>query len=386
MTPRSSAASLDDVRRHNLGRIVEIVHHSGAISRSQLTRATGLNRSTISALVGELVAAGLVSEADPTGDRRVGRPSPVVSAGASAVAFAVHAELDSITVGLVQLGGVVIAKLRVDVDQVPTAESAVEVAAALIERLSHEHGVERSAGVGVAVPGLVRDGDGVVRLAPHLLWRDAPIERMLSRATNLPVSVANDATLGARAERTFGAGRGVDDLVYLNGGASGIGGGIVLGGRTLTGLSGYAGEFGHAFSTDAGAALEDLVDRASLTAALGVAAPTDAELEMALAASTDAEVAQLVARQATTLGRGLAGTINILNPAAVILGGFLGVIFDCAPEHLLAAVREHTLAPAFDDVSVARAQLGDNLLMIGAGELAFDRCISNPLGALRAQK
>lgn len=385
MTPRPSTASLDDVRRHNLGRIIEIVHHGGAVSRSDLTRLTGLNRSTISALVSELVTVGLVSEAAPTGDRSVGRPSPVVSAGSAAVAFAVHPELDSITVGLVRLGGFVVEQVRVDVDTVPTPESAVEVAAALIERLTREHNVQHSAGIGVAVPGLVRDSDGVVRLAPHLEWRDAPVERMLAEATGLPVSVANDATLGARAERTFGAGRGVDDLVYLNGGASGIGGGIMLSGRTFTGASGYAGEFGHTFSTDAGAALEDVVDRASLTAALGVAAPTDVELEQALAASRDPEVARLVERHASTLGRGLAGTINILNPAKVLLGGFLGVIFDRAPETLLDAVRERALAPALADVRIARAELGADLLMIGSAELAFDRIIANPLGALRAR-
>lgn len=383
MTPRPSTASLDDVRRHNLGRIVELVHRGGPVSRSNLTKLTGLNRSTISALVGELVTVGLVVEAGPTGDRTVGRPSPVVSAGPAALAFAVHPELDSVTVGLVRLGGEVVSSLRVELDEMPTVETAVAIGAAGIAQLAREHSVSVCAGVGVAVPGLVRAEDGVVRLAPHLEWVDVPLCSLLADATGLPVAVANDATLGARAERTFGAGRDVDDLVYLNGGASGIGGGIVLGGRTMPGASGYAGEFGHTFSTDAGAALEDVVNRAALTAALGVAAPTDVELEAALEASDDPEVARLVEHQVRTLGRGLAGTINILNPAEVLLGGFLGVIHDRVPGVLLEAVRERALAPALADVRIARAELGADLLMIGAAELAFDRIIANPLGALR---
>jgi predicted NBD/HSP70 family sugar kinase len=384
MTPRPSAASLDDVRRHNLGRIIEIVHHTGPVSRSDLTRLTSLNRSTISALVAELVAAGLVSEAGPIGDRRVGRPSPIVSAGPAAVAFAVHPELDSVTVALVRLGGDVVERVRIDLDEVPSVETAVTLAAEVITRLARDHAVATSAGVGVAVPGLVRAADGVVRLAPHLGWIDAPFAAMLSASTGLAVSVANDATLGARAERTFGAGRGVDDLVYLNGGASGIGGGIVLDGRTLSGASGYAGEFGHTFSTDAGDALEDVVNRAALTAALGVAAPSDAELERALAASDDPDVAGLVERQVRILGRGLAGTINILNPSEVVLGGFLGVIFEHSPDVLLAAVRERALDPSLADVHIVRAALGPDLLMIGAAELVFDRVIADPLAALRA--
>ena len=95
-----------------------------------------------------------------------------------------------------------------------------------------------------AVPGLVRAVDGLVRNAPHLNWIDAPIRDLVERATGLPATVGNDATLGAVAEHLYGAARGIDDVVYLNGGASGIGGGLIVHGMPVGGAGGYAGEFG----------------------------------------------------------------------------------------------------------------------------------------------
>ena len=83
----------------------------------------------------------------------------------------------------------------------------------------------------MAVPGQVRADDGLVRLAPHLGWVDDPFTARLAARTGLAVAAANDASLGVRAESTFGAGRDIQDVVYLNGGASGIGGGVIVGGR-----------------------------------------------------------------------------------------------------------------------------------------------------------
>ncbi|MFX7731917.1 ROK family protein, partial [Acinetobacter baumannii] len=84
--------------------------------------------------------------------------------------------------------------------------------------------------------------DGLVRTAPHLEWTDAAIGDLITRATGLPARVGNDAALGALAESLFGAARGAHDVVYLTGGASGIGGAVIVGGVPLGGAGGYAGE------------------------------------------------------------------------------------------------------------------------------------------------
>ena len=377
-------SGLDSVRRRNLGRIVELVHQGGVHSRSALTKATGLNRSTVAALVTELASIGIVTESVPVGGQGVGRPSPLVSAGPRAVAFAANPELDAITVAAVRLGGEVLERVRREVDTTPSAAEATAIIAQLVAELADRLPEEAlgGGGIGLAVPGLVRDADGVVRLAPHLGWVDEPLVERLRAATGRAVFAANDASLGARAERTFGAGRGIDDLVYLNGGASGIGGGIIAGGRPVGGARGYAGEFGHTSATAAGNALEDAVRRSELLRVAGLAAGDDTVLEAALAEGIAADPAgamrEEVVRQARTLGRALAGTVNILDPELVVLGGHLGIVLELASEELHDAVRERALVPPFEDVTIVRAELGQDLLLIGAAELAFDRLIADP--------
>src|SRR5436190_14037713 len=102
------------------------------------------------------------------------------------------------------------------------------------------------AGIGVAVVGIVRRDDGVVATAPNLGWRDVPLAARLAEALQVtaPIVVANEADLGALAEHRRGAARGYDDIVFVSG-EVGVGGGIIIGGRPLTGVAGFAGEIGH---------------------------------------------------------------------------------------------------------------------------------------------
>ena len=226
-----SGSNSDHVRRHNLSVILGLAHRTGGLSRAQLTKQTGLNRSTIAALVAELVYRHLVVEMEPDSSGQVGRPSPMVRPNPGAVGLAVNPEVDAITIGVVGLGGKVLKRIRCPTPNGASATEAVTICAAVIEGMRSELDAGyRAVGIGVAVPGLVREQDGLVRLAPHLGWVDEPLARMLTDATGYPVVAANDASLGALAESTFGAGRDVTDLIYLNGGASGIGGGVISGG------------------------------------------------------------------------------------------------------------------------------------------------------------
>ncbi|HEX7833997.1 MAG TPA: ROK family transcriptional regulator, partial [Pseudolysinimonas sp.] len=271
--PRVSGVGTDQLRRHNLSAILTLLHHDGSQPRSSLTAQTGLNRSTVAALVGELVDRGLVYESEPDPTRQVGRPSPTVNADERNVGIAVNPEVDAITIGVVALGGRVTKRIRYETDRPPTAREAVNISAAVIEGFTDELEERgRITGIGVAVPGLVRADDGLVRLAPHLDWVDEPVAAMLAEATGYDVYVGNDASLGAMVEHIFGAGRGLDDLMYLNGGPSGVGGGVIANGTLLGGMSGYAGEFGHTrgFGADDGenetpsTTLESRVNRADL--------------------------------------------------------------------------------------------------------------------------
>ena len=376
-----------DVRRHNLSLVLGLVHRSRGLQRSVLTQRTGLNRSTIAALVGELVERELLVETEPDASNQVGRPSPLALPGPRAIAFAVNPEIDSITVGVVGLGANVLRRVRRSLTESPTVAEAVRVSAELIAELRAEFDEGHTiVGVGVAIPGLVRARDGVVRLAPHLHWLDEPFAAELETATGLPVFAANDANLGTRAESLFGAGREVTDLVYLNGGASGIGGGIVSGGRALTGVEGYAGEFGHTIVTSSGTlchcgqtgCLETEVRRDRLLALTRLTDADSDELEAALLAGDSADIRAEALRQLGFLGIALRNAINILNPSTIVLGGFLGSLYAVAPDYLDELVATQPLAASSELVRIQRSELGSNRLMIGAAELAFEPVLADP--------
>ncbi len=374
----------DGMRRANLSLVLRTVHRDGPRSRAALTEATGLNRSTIADLVGELHRAGLVRERASEALGRVGRPSPIVEPDPRVVAVAVNPEVDALDIGAVALDGAIVARERLDQPSLLTPERTAELVGIHLDRW--RGGVlaqARLIGVGVAVPGPVRATDGLVREAPHLGWTDAPLARLMTDATGLATHVANDAALGAVAEHLFGAARGARDVVYLNGGASGIGGAVIVGGIPLGGAGGYAGEFGQnrpgiADPSDRRAVdgvLEDEVSRSLLLAAVGREARDDSALAAALADSTDAAVRAETDRQRRILATALANAANVMNPAVIVLGGFLAALAELDLPGLDRAVRAQTIPACAEGLRLAVAELGEDRLLVGAAEAVFEAAL-----------
>ncbi|MFJ4173176.1 ROK family protein [Microbacterium sp. NPDC089696] len=383
----SSTSPATGTRPHNLARLLRLVHELGAQSRAELTETTGLNRSTIADLVAELVRRGLVEESVPDIPGRVGRPSPVVTASSRVVAIAVNPEIDATEIAAVGLDRSILLRERIAHDAVPTPDDVVAV---IVERLSawREGALTdaRVESVGIAVPGLVRASDGVVRNAPHLHWTDVPLAERVRSATGLPVFVDNDATLGAIAEHRYGAGSGIDDVVYLNGGASGIGGGLIIHGIPVTGAGGYAGEFGQnrpRISDDADrrtddGVLESEVSRRLLLDAVGLTDADDDTLDAELTASESPAVIEEVARQTRVLVSALANAVNVLNPGAVVLGGFLATLAGLRGEALVDDVAGLAMAESAGGLELRPAALGADRLLIGAAEFAFAALLADP--------
>ncbi|MBA8991968.1 putative NBD/HSP70 family sugar kinase [Curtobacterium pusillum] len=387
----------------NSARVLRLVHQDGPLTRAELTRRTGLNRSTTLAIVGELVALGLVHEESAGAvsgagtNASVGRPSPVVRASADVVAVAVTVEVDAVTVALVGLDGSVRDRAVVRSGAAPTAPEAIATIARVLDELvpnragASSAGGLRVVGVGVAVPGTVRVEDGVVRYAPHLGWHDEPVAEPLAARTGLPVRATNDANTGAWAERLYGSGRGVDDLIYLNGGASGIGGGVISAARPLSGADGYAGELGHTFVAANGVrchcgavgCLETEASRDALVAVAGVA-PDDPAALAAVLAERRPEVERVVDRQVSALATALRNAIHTVNPEVVVLGGFLGVLLDHVGDRIETAVREQSMAAMTERLRIAPAALGADVLLRGAAELGFRDLLLDPVGGLPA--
>lgn len=376
--------SANGVRQRNLARVLRIVHLEGPVSRAALTEATGLNRSTIGDLVIELSALGLVEEHAPDPSRRVGRPSPVVAADPRVVALAVNPEVDALTMAVVGLDRGIRRRVRIEVEHLLSPDETASLVAAQLAEWNADD--TRVIAIGIAVPGLVRASDGLVRHAPHLQWTDVALRDLVEAATGLPAAVGNDAGMGAHAEHLFGAARGIDDVVYLNGGASGIGGGVIVHGMPVVGAGGYAGEFGQnrpgiADSADrrsAGGVLEDDVSRSRLLAALGLITADEPTLAAALRTSATPGVAEEVARQRRILSTALANAVNVLNPSMIVLGGFLGMLAEHDVDGLTAVVRAQAMYANGEDLVIRPAALAEDRLLIGAAEAAFADLLVDP--------
>lgn len=387
----------DSTRQHNLSTVLGLVHAAAGVSRAQLTRATGLNRSTIAALVAELVQLGLVVESDLDQTQQHGRPSIMIQPNPGALALAVNPDVDVVSVALISLGGRIVNPVRFHTVRAPSVAEVVNIVSAVYAgmRTSLPAG-HRVLGAGLAIPGLVGSATGAVIDAPQLDWHDQPLAALLSEALDLPVTAANDAVVGARGQAAFGAGRGVADFVYVYGGASGIGGGLISGGRLLRGAEGFAGQLGHTLVRTGGAAcscgssgcLEAEVTRAELIRAARLPPGEAEDLEGAVLSELrdetgSRELRETVARQTELLAVGLRSVVNHLNPSMIVLGGFLRILARAAPDVLDEALRAGGARGARESVSIELAPLGDDTILIGAAELAFEPLIDDPAGFLR---
>lgn len=381
------------MRRHNLSSLTRLLHTSGPASRADLTLRTGLNRSTVKALTADLVAAGIARETAPVGRGSAGRPSIVVEPCAQTVyVLALDVGVEHLTAMRIGLGGTVLE--RRELRQTPS-DYGVRRTVNRLSRLACDLQAAAApeavcVGVGVGVAGLVSGTDGVVRFAPNMGWVDVPLRAMLAERmqTALHIAIANDGDLGVMAEQLRGVARGHSDVVFIAG-EVGIGGGVLLGGRAVRGFGGYGGEIGH-MSTDPRGLLcrcgrrgcweTQISDEAVLVA---TNAPPGSTLASVLAAYTAGErwPQAGVRRVGRALGLGVANLVNIFNPELVVFGGQVRHVY-AVTEPLVREAVEGALTAPGEQVRLQAAGLGDDSVVVGAGELGFVRLLDDPLGSL----
>ncbi len=376
----------DETRQHNLSTVLTTIHHDGPLARAEITRRTRLNRSTVGALVTELVELGLAFETPPEATLARGRPSPIVHPNSKVSALVINPDIDSLTLGLVGLGGVVHTRIRRELSQIPSPRNAIDLTVQLVEDLLEELNNYKIVGVGLVIPGLVRARDGLVRRAPYLDWTNEPFAEHMAQALGLPAFAGNDAGVSMISESLFGAGRGVNNLVYLNGFSVGIGGGIMVAGSPLIGENGYAAELGHTVVTGSSlrcycgrfGCLETEVNLVRLRSFMG-SDPVDLdELDAVLMNTTDSALKEEAARQITILAEAIANFVSVFNPEVVLLGGFLGSLHAAWPDLVRRRVREASFSPLAENLLIERATLRSRLPLLGAAELAFTPLLTNP--------
>jgi glucokinase len=257
-----------------------------------------------------------------------------------------------------------------------------------------DKGAGQAAALGIGVAGQI-DRSGVVRASPNLRWENVPLKALLEKKVRMPVVVINDVRAALWGEWRHGAGSGTDDLVVVFVG-TGIGGGVVSGGRVLEGCGNAAGELGHTVIVRDGrkchcpnrGCLEAyaggwaIAERAQtavgsdwaagrrLTALAGRVEDITAGTVAQAFAEGDDLARQLVVETADLLGQGLVSVVNAFNPCRLILGG--GVI-EGIPGMLPVierVVRERALSAAADGLQIIRAALGTEAGIVGAAALA----------------
>ncbi|MEO8229997.1 MAG: ROK family protein [Chloroflexota bacterium] len=383
----------ETVRRANLSAIVRELHARGPASRSELVARTGLTRSAIRGLVGELVAAGLATEGRAMRLGTPGRPSPLVCPDPNgATVLALDIEVDSLAAAVVGLGGQVLDQVRVDR---PRGHTSVDQIAGDLSGLAtvvraNRPAEPREIGICVAVVGVVRRADGLVSMAPNLGWTDVPLGDRLARVLgdDLPILVANEADLGALAEVRRGVAVGADHVLFISG-EVGVGGGLIIDGQPFTGVAGYGGEVGHMPVNPAGLTCrcgavgcwETEVGAASLLRRAGhPGLGARAEVDFVLAEAEAGSPTAIRALQETGrwLGVGLAGLVNLLDPRLVVFGGLFGRIHPYVAEIVDAELDRRALPAPRRLVRVVPGSLGAEAPLLGAAELAFEPLLADP--------
>lgn len=353
------------VGKLNERRVLRLLQTRGPLSRAEVARESGISAPTVSKAVASLLRAGLLEETDAPELAR-GRPAPrlrLATASAQVLGIAIDAgRCEVVSAGL---DGV----LHDDVTVVPTPKTYPELLARLEEaarEMMARPGVT-TLGVGVSLPGLVdsRAGRGV--LSPNV-----PMTNGHAPAADLAQRLGVDCTLLQEshalclAERHYGLAKGVDDFAVLDVG-TGVGLGVMLGGRLLKGRAGLAGEVGHVTAVANGGrrcgcgntgCLETVASDSALayraSQKLGRLVTADEVIELARGGTVDltAELAEL----AGYLAIGVAAVINLFNPAVVFIHSPL---FDIDPgllDRVVERVGQRALPPSFAECRVLRAE------------------------------
>lgn len=394
------------VRETNLSTVLRLIHSQSPVSRAQLAVITGLNKSTVSSLVDELITRNLVHE---TGSNSggAGRPATMLEVNSQAgLIIGVELGVDFVSVAVTDFLGNITWRRREDANPNEDQEKMINQTLRIVKEamVAGKKKNTRFLGMGLATPGTVDLKEGVLIFAPNLHWRNVPFGKIFSEQTKLKVFVENDANAAAIAEHLFGTTRQCQDFVFVFAGV-GIGGGLFLNGKLYRGKNGYAGEIGHSpimaepsqtvchcgnrgcWETYANqysiiqriqARLE--VKRTSIIPKL--IAEQNSPITIALikqaADAGDKEAIDSFAEAGHAMGQGLAGLINIFNPEKIVLGGPLSI----AGEYLLPAIKEtvarHALPEIDQQVEVLLSPFGPDASLIGAIAIVADDFLSLP--------
>jgi predicted NBD/HSP70 family sugar kinase/DNA-binding transcriptional ArsR family regulator len=378
------SGSLASLRERNRRRVVEVLRRRGLASRSDITRETGLSRTTVSSIVAAMQRDGLITERpEEPGLRTEGGRPPTMLAFEPTVGALVGIDFghDRLRVAVSDFGYSVLAETGFALDVGESAAAAIEAAAAAVDDVLGAAGVarDRVLSAGVGLPGPIDPESGQVcsdSILPS--WFELDPRVALEERLGIVTHLDNDANVGALGEWMFGAARGRDLVTYVRL-SSGVGAGLILQGRIFRGAAGVAGELGHVLADPSGpicrcgnrGCLETLVSAPALCEQLE---RSHGELTVTalleLAAAGDRGCRRVIQDAARVVGRALADLCTTINPDVVVIGGELSAAGDLLLEPLRAVIRQHAIPAAVTSVTVVAGLLGERAELLGALALA----------------
>lgn len=404
MTEVRLGGSLSSLREFNRLRVLDVVRERAPVSRADIARETGLARSTVSSLVGELQQTGLVSERETNGTTSIpdgavsrhGRPPSLVSLDRSAGSvLGIHFDHGKVCVAVADMSLSILAQAEQELDVDHDAQQGLDTAAALASAVLTRSNVSRSdvVGAGVGIAGPIDQGSGEIGSTILPGWLGLDLAPELEQRLGLPVHIDNDANLGALAEYVLGAGRGASDIAYVML-SSGIGCGLIIDGSLYRGAQGTAGEIGHVLVDENGpmcrcgnrGCLETLVGAGALVELLRRSHGRDltAERLLALGRAGDRGAERVLADAGRTVGASLSVLCNHFNPERIIIGGPLATAGELLLEPLREAVRRYALRAAVEHLTIVPGSLGARAELLGTLVLVVGQSDRAPSRRLRA--
>ena len=403
----SPPTSIDHAAMHrmNTSLVLSTLRRAAPTSRAGLAGLTGLNKATVSMIVRTLLEEGLIREIGvDLSSTDVGRPGINLALDPEAgTLIGVEIGVGFISIIATDFDMAVIARRFEDTRELSGQDAILERVLTLLQETTQQLGSRRRIfGIGVGVPGLVDTGSGTLLFAPNLGWRDVPFLDLLSAHFPVPIAIANEANMAAFGESYYGSEEEGRFLVYVSSGV-GLGGGIVMDGRLISGATGFAGEFGHMTVDPNGVpcacgnvgcwetvASQQTVfrtiqqangagQRSSLSALVGGNwARLTTPLVFAAAQNGDAVAHAALVQAGHWLGIGIANLINMLNPRYVIFGGPLSEAHPILLPVIRETVATHSLRWVEANVVIDVATHAGDAAAMGGIAMIHNQVLKNP--------
>lgn len=396
-----------EVKAINLSVVLDAIRHYGPISRTELAEMTELTSATITNVTSHLTDLGLISESGSAASHG-GRKRVLLTLRENAYwAMGIEISRNHVSGVLSNLGGMILERAHEEIERTEGPQKTIDRVIAMGKRFlkrARESG-RAVIGLGIGVPGPVNSEEGIVISPPNFPgWSWIRLRDRVEEELDLPVYIDDDAKTAALGEAWFGAGRGVDSIVYISVG-TGIGAGVIVNGHLYRGTHELAGQIGHMTLDVNGPRCE-----CSNVGCLEVLAAVPALLNAAASRLQAGEPSALqplfeqdqltmdeVCRQAEKgdplavsvmdqasryLGAGVVNAVNLYDPEMIILGGRLVRSYKTLVDQVRGIVRERSFSFAADSVTIVPSALQGDSSAVGGVTLALEQFFGDPMGSL----